>query len=85
MNPIADVVIVGAGVVGCSAAFHLTQVGKPRVIVVEKGSIASGMTKRSGSLVHTHFANEPTARLAAKSLEQYRNWKNIVGGDCGFN
>jgi sarcosine oxidase subunit beta len=81
---IADVVIVGAGVMGCCAAFHLARQGGLRVIVVEKGSIGSGMTKRSGALVRTHFPNEPEARLALASLRFFQNWKDRVGGNCGF-
>lgn len=84
MNLIADVVIVGAGVLGCSTAFHLTRFGRTRVIVVEKGSLASGMTKRSGALIRTYFANEPEAQLALKSLRYFQNWRGMVGGSCGF-
>ncbi len=83
MNPVTDVVVIGAGIVGCCAAFHLAQMGK-RVTVIEKGSIASGMTKRSGAMVHAFFADEPTARLAMHSLSVYQDWKNEIGGDCGY-
>lgn len=83
MNSVTDVVIIGAGIAGCSVAFHLARVGK-RVTVIEKGSVASGMTKRSGALVHAFFADEPTARLASQSLKMYQNWKNLVGGECGY-
>lgn len=84
MNQIADVVIVGAGVLGCSTAFHLTRLDRTRVIVVEKGSLASGMTKRSSALVRTHYANEAEAQLALKSLRYFQNWRGMVGGSCGF-
>ncbi len=80
----SDVVIVGGGVVGCSAAFHLSQPRGARVIVVEKGSLASGMTKRSGALIHTSFTHAPEARLALASLRYFQDWKEIVGGSCGF-
>ncbi|CAG0945688.1 sarcosine oxidase, subunit beta [Anaerolineae bacterium] len=93
MNRFADVVIVGAGVMGCSAAFHLargtrgSEIARPsgaRVVVVEKGSVASGMTKRSGGLVRASFSDETQAALAQASLEYFRDWKNSVGGSCGF-
>lgn len=83
MTVVTDVVIIGAGIIGSSAAFHLARIGK-RVIVVEKGSIASGMTKRSGALVRTLFPNQPIARLAHHSLGVYQNWKSAVGGECGY-
>ena len=84
MTTFADVVIVGAGITGCSAAFHLAQRKGTRVIVIEKGAIASGMTKRSGALIRTHFADEPQAQLALASLRTFQNWKDIVGATCGF-
>ena len=93
MNRFADVVIVGAGVMGCSAAFHLargtrgSEIARPsgaRVVVVEKGSVASGMTKRSGGLVRASFPDETKTALAHASLGYFRDWKNSVGGNCGF-
>jgi len=80
----ADVVIVGAGAMGCSLAFHLARAGVPRVIVVDKGAICSGMTFRSGALVRLHYTNEPEARIALRAYEYFHHWGEIVGGDCGF-
>ncbi|MBI5650200.1 MAG: FAD-binding oxidoreductase [Chloroflexi bacterium] len=93
MNRFADIVIIGAGVMGASAAFHLARGARmserarplgARVVVVEKGSIGSGMTKRSGGLVRGTFPNETETQLAWTSLNYFRDWKNIVGGDCAF-
>jgi len=81
---VADVVIIGGGVIGCSVAFHLARQRNLRVIIVEKGSLASGMTKRSGGLIHPRHAHATEARLAQASLKDWRNWKEIVGGNCGF-
>lgn len=81
---VCDVVIVGAGILGCATAFHLARKTGMRVIVVEKGSIASGMTKRSGALVYTHQSNETESRLALASLHDFQNWKALTGGTCGF-
>jgi sarcosine oxidase subunit beta len=93
MNRFADIVIIGAGVMGASAAFHLARGARiserarplgARVVVVEKGSIGSGMTKRSGGLVRGAFPHETETQLARTSLNYFRDWKNIVGGDCAF-
>lgn len=84
MTVFADVVIVGAGIMGCSTAFHLALRKGPRVIVVEKGAISSGQTKRSGALIRTLYPYEPDARLALSSLPTFQNWKDAVGASCGF-
>jgi sarcosine oxidase subunit beta len=81
---VSDVVIIGAGILGCSTAFYLAKRRNVRVIVVEKGSLASGMTKRSGALVHAHFSDATQARLAHASIKQFQNWQDIVGASCAY-
>jgi sarcosine oxidase subunit beta len=80
----ADVVVIGGGVNGCSAAFHLASMGVKRVILVERRHLAAGATGKSGSLVRMHYTNEHESRLAHESLKYFHDWKNRVGGDCGF-
>jgi sarcosine oxidase subunit beta len=82
---VSDVIVIGAGIVGCSTAFHLAQRKSVRVLVVEKGPLASGMTKRSGALIRTQFAHPVEARLAVASTQFFQNWKESVGGTCGFS
>lgn len=80
---IADVVIVGAGIVGCSVAYHLAQRREARVLIVEKGSLAAGMTKRSGALIRTQLVH-PEVQLAVASLKFFRQWKEHTGASCGY-
>ena len=40
----ADVVIIGGGVLGTSAAFHLSTLGNKRIVLLDRGPIASGTT-----------------------------------------
>jgi sarcosine oxidase, subunit beta len=79
----ATVVVVGGGVMGCSIAFHLAERGVD-VLILERGTICSGMTARSGALIRMHYTNEPEARMALAGLRYFRNWKERVGGWCGF-
>src|SRR4030095_15303201 len=79
----ATVVVVGGGVMGCSIAFHLAERGVD-VLVLERGTICSGMTARSGALVRMHYTNEPEARMALTGLGYFQDWKERVGGWCGF-
>jgi glycine/D-amino acid oxidase-like deaminating enzyme len=79
----ANIIVIGAGVVGCSIAFHLARAGA-RVRVFDKGGICAGMSARSGALVRMHYTFAPEAELALKSHRYFRNWSDIVGGRCGF-
>ena len=83
MAETADALIIGAGVQGAALAFHLARRGlKPTVI--EKASAGAGATGRSSGLVRMHYDVEPESRLAWASFRWFRDWPELVGGDCGF-
>jgi glycine/D-amino acid oxidase-like deaminating enzyme len=83
MSNTADVIIIGGGVQGASLAFNLAQRGV-KAVVLEKQFIAAGATGRSSGLVRMHYDTEVEARLAWVSFQYFRNWKDMVGGECGF-
>ncbi len=83
MSNTADVIIIGGGVQGASLAFHLSRRGT-KVIVLEKSFIAAGATGRSSGLVRMHYDTEVESRLAWLAFQYFRNWKELVGGECGF-
>jgi sarcosine oxidase subunit beta len=78
-----DVIVAGAGVVGCSLAFHLSRANS-QVMVFDKGNICAGMSARSGALIRMHYTFAPEVELAWKSLNYFSDWREVVGGDCGF-
>src|SRR5882672_1160617 len=80
----ADVIVVGGGVNGASTAFHLASRGVRNVLLLERRHLGAGATGKSGSLVRMHYTNEPESRLAFESLKIFRDFRNLVGGDCGF-
>jgi sarcosine oxidase subunit beta len=79
-----EAIIIGAGVMGASLAFHLTRAGMKHVTVLDKTGLCGGMTAKSGALVRMHYSNEPEARMAFAALHYFQNWKDMVGGECGF-
>ncbi len=83
MSNTADVIVIGGGVQGASLAFHLAQRGV-KVTILEKQFIAAGATGRSSGLVRMHYDNEVDSRLAWESFKYFYNWKDMIGGDCGF-
>src|SRR5512140_699687 len=83
MSNTEELISIGAGVHGASLAFHLTQRGV-KVTVLEKNFVAAGATGRSSGLVRMHYDTEVDSRLAWESFRYFRNWKELVGGECGF-
>ncbi|HXU90217.1 MAG TPA: FAD-binding oxidoreductase [Methylomirabilota bacterium] len=81
----ADIIIIGGGVTGASAAFHLTRRGIRDVIVVDKGPIASGGTGKSSACVRQHYSTAETCRMIRYSLEFFQHFSERVdGASCGF-
>jgi sarcosine oxidase subunit beta len=79
----ADIIIVGGGVIGTSAAYHLRARGAG-VLLVERGGICSGETAKSGGFVQTHWDRRSEIRLVARSREIFQHWRERIGGDCGY-
>ena len=60
----ADVVVVGAGVIGAATAFHLSLLGAGDVLVLDRATAGSGMSCRSSALVRMHYTFGPEVELA---------------------
>lgn len=79
-----EVVVVGAGIVGLSTAFHLVQAGVRDVVVVEREHVGAGASGKSGAIIRTHYSNEHETRLAVEGHAFFRTFKERVGVDCRF-
>lgn len=80
----ADVAVIGGGIMGASIAWQLALRGAGRITLFERATIAAGASGKTGALLRRHYTNEPEARLAQLSHQIFRNWQDVVGGDCGY-
>jgi sarcosine oxidase subunit beta len=80
----ADIVILGAGVMGASIAFHLAQRKAGKIVVIDKGHVGQGGSGRSSALVRMHYSYPPEVRLALVSLQMFQNWRDVVGTEGDF-
>jgi len=80
----ADVVIIGAGLMGCSTAYELAKRGVKRIVILEKNFIGSGATGQSSGVLRGHYSYELLTRMAAQSLETFRHAKEILGNEVGY-
>ncbi len=82
---VSRVVIVGAGIVGSSIAYHLAARGCTDVVVLERAEAeVTGSTARSAAGVRHQFANEVNIRLSIYSIERLKNFTEEVGGYSGL-
>jgi sarcosine oxidase, subunit beta len=75
----ADFVILGAGVMGASIAFHLARRKPGRIVVIDKDHVGRGGSGRSSALIRMHYSFPPEVQLALVSLHVFQNWQEIVG------
>src|SRR5437016_100578 len=79
----ADVVIVGGGVIGTSAAFHLAEAGV-NVVLVERAQLGSGSTSRGAGGVRTQFSDVLNVEMARRSLDAFRDFGRRPGWEIGL-
>ena len=69
MTRTADVVVVGGGVVGTSAAYHLADAGVGHVLVLERADhLAAGSTGACAGGFRYQFSSEVNVRLSRASI-----------------
>jgi glycine/D-amino acid oxidase-like deaminating enzyme len=80
----ADIVILGAGVMGASIAFHLAKRKVGQIVVLDKDHVGSGGSGRSSALIRMHYSFPPEVQLALVSLNIFQNWQEVVGAPGDF-
>ncbi len=81
----ADIVIIGGGVMGSSAAYHLAARGAKNVVVLEREEFfGQGATGRCAGGVRCQFGTEINIRLSIASLGMLDQFKEEIGQDIDF-
>jgi sarcosine oxidase, subunit beta len=83
MNQTYDAIVIGAGVIGASIAYNLSQRGL-KVLIIERQSVGAGATGASSGLVRMHYDIEVDSALAWESFHYFKNWRERIGEECGF-
>ena len=78
-----DIIIVGGGIVGASVAYHLGQLGRYSVCLLERDQLTSGTTWHAAGLVAELRASANLTRLARYSGELYEQLES-EGYGTGF-
>jgi 4-methylaminobutanoate oxidase (formaldehyde-forming) len=82
--PDARVVIVGGGIVGASAAYHLTGLGVTDVVLLEQGKLTCGTTWHAAGLVGQLRATRNATRMSRYGIELYSTLEAETGLATGW-
>src|ERR1700761_4794175 len=77
------IVVIGAGIVGNSVAYHLTQLGETNLTLIDKGPLPNpgGSTGHASNFI---FPVDHSKEMTALTLESMRQYKDLdVFLECG--
>ena len=81
----AEVVIAGAGIVGSSIAYHLSEQGVTDVILLERETHqGKGSTGKSMGGVRAQFSTDVNIRMSLYSIPFYASFEERLGHPAGY-
>jgi 4-methylaminobutanoate oxidase (formaldehyde-forming) len=80
----AEVIIVGGGIIGCSIAYHLTELGVSDVLLLERKQLTSGTTWHAAGLVAQLRASQNMTQLSQYTTELFANLAQETGQETGY-
>ena len=84
MTQTAEIVIVGAGIMGVSTAYHLARLGARRVVVLERDTVCSGSTALASGGIRHQYGNRLGIELTTHSIVTYERFRDEFGVDPNF-
>lgn len=79
-----DVVVIGAGAIGASSAFHLAETGLRVTLVEALEGPAAGSTGRSFASIRGQWADDLNIELSWRSIQAFRDFPATHGLDVGY-
>ncbi|MDO9568918.1 MAG: FAD-binding oxidoreductase [Hydrogenophaga sp.] len=87
-----DAIVIGAGVIGTSVAYHLARLGAGKVLVLDRSQIGSGTSTQSSGILRTHYSVIENVELAQRSWSVFNDFAGYLGDEeasaglvkCGY-
>lgn len=81
----ARVVVIGGGIIGCSVAYHLAEMGCEDVLLLERDQLTSGTTWHAAGLMTTYGSTSETMlEIRRYSRDLYARLEEETGQQTGF-
>src|SRR5579883_2551857 len=74
MRDRADVLVIGAGIMGLSVAYHLAKLGVSDVTVIDRSYLCGGASGRNGGGVRAQWSSATNVRLMLDSIRMCRDF-----------
>ncbi len=74
MRDHAEVVVIGAGIMGLSIAYHLARLGVRDITVVDKSYLCGGASGRNGGGIRAQWSSEANIRLMQESIRMCQDF-----------
>ncbi len=84
MIKIADVVVLGGGVIGCSVAYYLAKKGVKVIVTEKKEGLSLGASGANQGGCPLQLFESPVLELARESRELYKNLAEEIGCDIEY-
>ncbi|MGH8252544.1 MAG: GcvT family protein [Steroidobacteraceae bacterium] len=85
MKTAAQVVVIGGGAVGCSALYHLTQLGVTDVVLLERDELTAGSTWHAAGNCPNFSTSWNLIKLQRHSTRLYAGLAARVGYDINYH
>ena len=79
-----EIVIIGGGIAGASAAYHLAKLGKLDIALLERHQLTSGTTWHAAGLIMQLRSTHAMTELARYNVELYAHLEAETGQATGF-
>jgi len=79
MDDSVDVVIIGAGIIGCCVAYELAKSGKRTLNIDKLPASGYGSTSGSCAIIRTHYSTVDGCALAYEGVFAWREWADYIG------
>ncbi|MCX7059046.1 MAG: FAD-binding oxidoreductase, partial [Proteobacteria bacterium] len=85
MKTHAQVVVIGGGAVGCSALYHLTEMGVTDVVLIERDELTSGSTWHAAGNCPNFSTSWNLIKLQRHSTKLYADLARRTGYDINYH
>ena len=79
MTDRADVIVIGAGVIGAAVAYELAKQGRSVISLDAKGAAGHGSTAGSCAIIRVHYSTPEGCAMAWEGFHDWIGWRDYLG------